>query len=162
MKKFFTAIGAMFAFALFAAPIITPAASAQEVSSYGNDSGGCNNSCMPTMNTGTVSLELLGMNFGEGLAGAEAEGDNTETAAGVLKTGTLNLEGGIFGSNNGCEVDCGAFGAWFNAEGSEDVLSEAGAIATGSNSAFAGVGNSAMAGLAFQGTINLGSSDSND
>ncbi len=141
---------------------LTPAASAQEASTYNNDSGGCNNSCMPTMNGGTVSLEVLGMNFGEGLAGAEADGDTVETFAGVLKTGTLNLDGGIYGSNDGCEVDCGSFGAWFNAEGNEHVLSEAGAIATGSNSAFAGVGNSAMAGIAFTGNISFGTTPSND
>ncbi len=148
-------------FAMFGSIALMPAASAQEASTYSNCGGNqCSTPSLPA--TGTVSLELLGMNFGEGLAGAEADGDTVETFAGVLKTGSLNLDGGIYGSNDGCEVDCGSFGAWFNGTANENVLSEAGALAHGTNSALAGVANASQAGIGLMGTISFGTTPSND
>jgi hypothetical protein len=114
----------------------------------------------PTFGGRFVELELAGMNFGEGLAGAEASGDETETVAGVLKTSTLKLTGNIFGADDDCvDGECRQFGGSFEIDGSEHILTEAGAVASGSGSALAGVANASQAGLGLAGTIRIGRPD---
>ncbi len=145
MKTIFAGLGFSVAALAFAAPAFA----------------GCDSdACVPadyesTMQGQTIFTEVFGETYGFGGANSGADGEETNTFAGVLKDSQLNVSSAINGT--GPCSDCGDFDAMISAEGYESILSESGAMATGQNAASAMVENSTGAGLRFQGTMAYGS-----
>lgn len=106
MKKFLTTISALFALALFSAPISATAV-AQEVATSSYDSGSdpsCgNNACLPDL---SAMLNLVGATG----ADAKVTPIGGEVAALVEKSSGLNLNGSMNYTGNGCTADCDSLG----------------------------------------------------
>lgn len=103
-----------------------------------------------------IGADIAGATFGEGLAGAIAEGGTTETGAMAEKTGTLNLRATIAGETDGCPQGCGDFAASLFGEGTENVRAAGYGIATGTDRASAGVVNSTQGGVSLLGRVMFG------
>lgn len=103
-----------------------------------------------------IGADIAGATFGEGLAGAMAEGEHTETGAMAEKTGTLNLRATISGESDGCDNACGDFAASLFGEGTENVRAAGYGIATGTTQAQAGVVNATQGGVSLLGRVTFG------